>query len=269
MTLLASPVASGQASPSSSGAVAPTESATPPAPPPPAPAAPSSEPASPSTACDPWLRRPWFGGLGYASVAPFFGDISGLEEGLRAPTALGASYGVGRTGLLLGGGGGAVLFGRLWLGGKGYALLTGPFENARGEVSLTGGGGGFELGYVASSRAKMLVIPFMGLGGFAYSLEVTNRTSGPMTIQQAAVIPPSQSRKFTSGFATLDVGIRLQRLLFWGHGGFSAGVEVGLLRSLSTRPWQSESVELTDHPGAALDGAYVRLNFGGGGFVFH
>src|SRR5690349_23902189 len=30
-------------------------------------------------------RRPWFGGLGYVSIAPFFGEISALESGLRAP----------------------------------------------------------------------------------------------------------------------------------------------------------------------------------------
>jgi len=203
------------------------------------------------------------------SLGAYFGDLSGLEEGLRAPTALGASYGVGRTALLLGVGGGAVLFGHLWLGAKGFGLATGPFENLRGKAALTGGGGGLELGYVVAPRPRMLFIPFLGLGGFAYNLEVTNRTSGPMPIQQSLVIPAGESRTFTAGIATLDVGIRVQRLLFLHSAGFTAGFELGLLRSLSTRPWQSESVEFTDHPGAMLDGAYVRVNFGGGGFLFH
>jgi len=123
------------------------------------------------------------------------------------------------------------------------------------------------LGYVAS-RSRMLFIPFMGVGGFAYNLEVTNNTSGPMPIQQLMTIPAGQSRTFTAGFATLDVGIRVQRLLFFCNSGLTAGFEVGLLRSLSTRPWQSEAVEFSDHPGAALDGGYVRVNFGGGGFSY-
>jgi hypothetical protein len=223
---------------------------------------------SPCPECEYYARRPWFGGIGFASIAPYFGDLSGLEDVLRAPTALGASYGVGRTAVLLGGGGGAVLFGKLWLGGKGYGLWTGPFENARGKAALTGGGGGFELGYVVSTRPKMLFIPYLGLGGFAYNLEVTNLTPGPMAIAQQAVIAQGASRTFISGFATLDVGLRLQRLLFARSSGMTAGVEVGLLRSISTRPWQSDPVELTDVPGASLDGAYVRVNFGGGGFLF-
>jgi hypothetical protein len=227
---------------------------------------PASEP--PCSDCDYHMGRPRFGGIGFASIAPYFGDLSGLEDALRAPTALGASYGVGRTAVLLGGGGGAVLFGKLWLGGKGYGLWTGPFENARGKAALTGGGGGFEIGYVSSTRPKMLFIPFLGLGGFAYNLEVTNLTGAPMPIQQSALIAPGASRTFIAGFATLDVGLRLQRLLFVRSSGLTAGVEVGLLRSLSTRPWQSDPVELTNVPGASLDGAYVRVNFGGGGFWF-
>lgn len=285
MTLFSSVAASGQASPPASSATAPADSsphaadsarpqssAAPPSPATP----PTSQPAAaPPTETD-WhhanaahrFRRPWFGGIGYATVGPYFGDLSGMQDALRAPTALGASYDVGRAAIMLGGGGGAVLFGHLWLGGKGYGVLTGPFENLRGKASLTGGGGGFELGYVASPHARMLFIPFMGIGGFAYNLEVTNNTSGPMPIQQLLVIPPGQSRTFIAGFATLDVGIRVQRLLFFCNSGLTAGFDIGLLRSLSTRPWQSEAVEFSDHPGAALDGAYVRVNFGGGGFSF-
>jgi hypothetical protein len=283
--LFATEAASGQPSPtsSSSGSAAPLESAraadsahassAAPQSSSTSPAAIESNAASPAPPdascvdCDYHLKRPWLGGIGFASIAPYFGDLSGLEDALRAPTALGARYGVNRTAVLLGGGGGAVLFGKLWLGGKGYGLWTGPFENARGKAALTGGGGGFEIGYVVA-RPRMLFIPYLGLGGFAYNLEVTNLTSGPMTIQQQAVIGSNSSRTFISGFATLDVGIRVQRLLFWHSSGLTAGIEAGLLRSISTRPWQSDPVELTDVSGASLDGSYIRVNFGGGGFLF-
>jgi len=213
-------------------------------------------------------RRPWFGGLGYASIAPFFGDISALESGLRAPAALGESYGLGEGALLLGGGGGAVLFGHLWLGGNGFGLLTSPFHNARGEAVLSGGGGAFELGYVLSTSSRMLVIPFFGLGGFGYHLDVTNNTTQVMPLLNAFALSPGESKTFTAGFAILEAGLRLQRLLFSRNGGMTAGLEVGILRSLSNGPWLSGRSEFTHEEGAALDGVYARVNIGGGGFIF-
>jgi hypothetical protein len=213
-------------------------------------------------------RRPWFGGLGYVSIAPFFGDLSALESGLRAPEALGESYGHGAGALLLGGGGGAVLFGHLWLGGNGFGLLTSSFHNARGDARLSGGGGAFELGYVLSTNAKMLIIPFFGLGGFAYNLEVTNNTNQPMPLLNAFSIAHGESKTFTAGFTMLEAGIRLQRLLFSRNGGMSAGFEVGVLRSLSDGPWLSGHSEFTHEEGARLDGVYARINIGGAGFVF-
>jgi hypothetical protein len=228
-------------------------------------AEPPSKPAPPDAS---HMRRPWFGGLGYLSIAPFFGELSSPKAGLQAPEVLGASYGVGKASLLLGGGGGAVLFGHLWLGIKGYGLLTAPFHNARGEAMLTGAGGAFELGYVLAAHRKMLIIPFLGVGGFAYRLEVTNGTPQSMTILQAVTLAPDESKDFTASFATLDVGIRVQRLLFVESGGFSAGFEFGLLRSMSTSPWRVAPYQFTHERGAILDGAYLRVNIGGGGFSF-
>jgi hypothetical protein len=238
--------------------VAPSYAASATSPDPALPPAPAEEP-----------RRPWFGGLGYFSIAPFFGTVSALEPGLRAPEALGESYGMGDAALLIGGGGGAVLFEHLWLGGHGFGLLTSPFHNARGEAHLTGGGGAFELGYVLSTHPKMLIIPFFGLGGFAYNLEITNDTTGQMPLLNAFSLSPGESKTFIAGFATLEAGLRVQRMLFARGGGMSAGMEVGVLRSLSNGPWLSGSSEFTHEEGASLDGVYVRVNIGGGGFIFH
>lgn len=226
----------------------------------------SLDPAPPPPADHP--RRPWFGGLGYVSIAPFFGEVSALESGLRAPEALGESYGLGDGAFLLGGGGGAILFGHLWLGGHGYGLLTSPFDNARGKAVLTGGGGAFELGYALSTAPKMLFIPFFGLGGFAYNLDVTNQTTGPMPLLNAFTLSPGESKDFTSGFAMIEAGVRVQRLMFTHGGGMSAGLELGVMRSLNNGPWLSGHSEFTHEEGAALNGVYARVNIGGGGFAF-
>lgn len=236
--------------------VATSETAPADAPPPPPPPPPDARP-----------RRPWFGGLGYATIGPFFGDLSTLGTALRAPDALGESYDVGSAALTLGGGGGAVLFGHLWIGGKGAGLLTAPFKNARGEALLTGGGGGFELGYVLY-RPRMLVIPFFSLGGYAYNLRVENDTGRPMPLQNVLTLAPGQTRDIQAGFATIELGLRVQRLLFARSGGFIGGFEAGLLRSLSAAPWKSDGAEFVNHSGAMIDGVYVRITLGGGGFYF-
>jgi hypothetical protein len=220
-------------------------------PPPPAPAA-----------------RPFLGGLGYGSVAPFFGNLSGLDSALQAPDALGQSYGFGKAALLVGGGGGAILFGHLWVGGKGYGMFTGSSDNARGSATLRGGGGGFEVGYTVIPVEKLLLIPFFGFGGFGTELEVQNRTNRPIRIQPGVAIPANGTQIFSAGFPTLEIGLRVQRLLFFGSGGFTAGFEVGALSSFSSDPWRAGGVELTNQKGAVLQGGYARINVGGGGFWF-
>ena len=247
--------------------------ATPPAPstalPPLPPAVPGESPSveAPPPPPPPPQERPrriWFGGFGYAAIGPFFGDLSSLDGALRAPDALGASYGIGRAGFTLGGGGGAVIGGHLWVGGKGFGLFTAPFTNARGEAILAGGGGGVELGYVLS-RTRMLVIPFFSIGGFGYGLEVTNRSGRAMPLQDVVSLSPGESRQFKAGFLTVELGVKIERLLFSGRGGFMGGVEVGFLRSLSAAPWKSGGYEFADHPGALIEGVYARVTFGGGG----
>ena len=226
------------------------------APPPPPPPPPNERP-----------RRLWFGGLGHISIGPFFGDLSTLDVALRSEDALGASYGIGRAAFMLGGGGGAVLGGHLWLGGKGFGILTAPFVNARGEAMLTGGGGGAELGYVLT-RSRMLIIPFISFGAFGYGLGVTNKSGQAMPLAGVLFLAPGESRHFNAGFLTAELGVKVQRLLFSGSGGFMGGFEVGILRSLSAAPWKSDRYEFVDHPGALIEGVYVRVTIGGGGGVF-
>jgi hypothetical protein len=254
------------------GAPPPTNTPTTPSGPlPPLPAGPPAETTSTEVPPPPpppqdRPRRPWFGGLGYASIGPFFGDLSSLDTALRSPNVLGESYGVPSAALTLGGGGGAVLFGHLWLGGKGAALVTAPFKNDRGEAFLAGGGGGFELGYVLA-RPRMLIIPFFALGGFAYNVRVENHSGRPMPLGPSG-IAAGDAKDVQAGFATIELGFRVQRMLFSRAGGFIGGFEAGLLRSLSTATWEMDGRQFLDHPGAQIQGGYVRLTIGGGGFSF-
>jgi hypothetical protein len=197
---------------------------------------------------------------------------------LGSPTGLGASYGAPNAGLLVGGGGGAVLWGHLWVGGKGFGLVTSGFDNSFGKVSIGGGGGGFELGYVLSPNRHLLVIPFFGAGGINRSMSIANDSDVPLIDATRSLAPdadgrrviaePGQTRDFSAPLGTIEAGIRVQRLLFDGAGGFSAGFELGFLSSLLEPPWETDGYEVTNAEGASLEGVYVRLNIGGAGFLF-
>jgi hypothetical protein len=169
---------------------------------------------------------------------------------------------------LLGGGGGAVLFRHLWLGGKGYGLVTGGFDNAAGTASLSGGGGGLELGFVAVSSRRLMVIPYLGVGGFGTTLEVTNRTADDFVDGTYVLVPAGQRSTFDAGFWTLDAGLRVERLFFWKNSGIAVGGELGFISSFTSPAWEVGNVELGGHDHAGLDGVYLRLTLGGGGFWF-
>lgn len=216
-------------------------------------------------------RRMIFGGLGYASVAPFFGTIDAFESALAQPGALGPSYGPSPAGLMVGGGGGGVFFGHLWLGGKGYAFFAPTPDTPQGKTSFGGGGGGVELGYVVQPGMGSLLIPYFGVQGFGSGVGVTNNTSSPLPIQTGIEIPAGTTRTFSAGFIMLEAAIRFQRLVFFGgNGGLTAGFELGVLGSFGKSPWMDDTskTELHELPSAGLSGMFVRLNIGGGSGTF-
>lgn len=216
-------------------------------------------------------KRAYFGGLGYASVAPLFGTMDGFQAALSRPEALGPAYRVSETGLMLGGGGGGVFFGHIWLGGKGYALIAPTPDTPNGTSSFGGGGGGVELGYVIQPGPGSLLIPYFGLHGFGYNVEVNNLNATPMPIQTGVEIPGNTRRNFSAGFGMLEAALRFQRLVFFGgSGGLTAGFELGVMGSFGSSAWKDEAsgAMMYELPSAGLSGMFVRLNIGGGGFSF-
>jgi hypothetical protein len=213
-------------------------------------------------------QRPWLGGLGFASAALFFGDMSALSSALAKPGAIGPSYDVAPAGVLVGGGGGALLFGHVWLGGKGFGLITSSSSAPNASTQRSSGGGGVELGYVIHPMQRALLIPFFGVGGFGYTVEVTNNSAAPIVIQSDLSIEPGQTKAFEAGFMTVDAGVRFQRLMFGRGGGFAAGFEVGVLASYQPGRWRDGAKELLENESARLSGGYVRFVLGGGGFMY-
>jgi hypothetical protein len=192
------------------------------------------------------------------------GGFSAMQATLSQSSALGGGYDAAPTGFVFGGGGGA-LINRLWIGGKGFGMIVDTPNSSRGSAALSGAGGGGELGYAVVASPHWLVVPFVGVGGFSYSLSVTNTGSSPLPVYSGETIGRGGESKYTAGFVTGELGLRVSRLVFWGSGGLMVGAEIGYLSALQRAAWESSSG--TSAPESAeLRGGYFRLVIGGGAF---
>ena len=209
-----------------------------------------------------------WGGFGFATVVGFVADWSQLEGDLDGPDALGPAFDVTPLGLQVGGGARALLGQWFVLGGKGVAWFAGGDRPDPGEVTLFGGGGGFDLGVAAYNRHHTLVYPYLGLGGYTLSVEVQNHREEPLRFGPV-VLGQGQSRAFDAAFFTADFGIGIQRLMFFGEredlldGGLLAGFEGGF-----TVPIIKGAVTDGALSDLGVTGVYLRLTLGGGGFLF-
>ena len=195
------------------------------------------------------------------------GDFSAMQKTLEPQNLLGVGYGPAPTALAFGGGGGG-LWHRLWLGGKGFGMAVAMASSDRADTSLSGGGGGFELGYAVVATEDWLVVPFFGLGGFGYTLTVKNSSAAPLALYAGESVPVNGQREYSAGFFTGELGIRASRLLFFNTGGFMVGAELGYQTSLQRSAWEETSSKVPAPESAELRAAYFRLVFGGGGFQF-
>lgn len=79
------------------------------------------------------------------------------------------------------GGGGHAIRDRWLLGGEGRALIGRTKDatraNQNDELSLTGGAGFFNLGYLIVKRRELHVYPLLGLGAGGIQMKITERAS--------------------------------------------------------------------------------------------
>jgi hypothetical protein len=142
----------------------------------------------------------------------------------------------------------------------------------RGSADISGGGGGFELGYAVVSDPEWLAFPFVGVGGCGLSLTIDNDTFETIRFANNDDIPAGSSRQYQGGFYYLEAGFGFQRLMMWGQdgegqGGFAMGAELGFMVSSFNSRWgNDDDIALNGVDSVRLDGGFVRLTLGGGGF---
>ena len=212
-------------------------------------------------------RRPNWGGWGHASGGVLIGDWGGYRGALTHPS--GVTLPPARTALQVGGGGAMLLAGRYVIGGKGFGLFTPRATTGWGQVALSGGGGGFDVGVVVVNTRRWLVFPKFGMGGLGHTMTVRNESDEDVAFgTDGATIAANSEDTYGSGYFTAEVGVGFKRLTFPRQegGGLINGGEIGVMMSITDSGWNQNDVIVSGVPPFRMVALYLRLDIGGGGF---
>jgi hypothetical protein len=198
-------------------------------------------------------------------AAGFFGaggariDAAALDDELTAtgyPT-------FGRQVLTIGGGGYGVHGSGILVGGEGYGVLTGDVPHQGRSVSLTGGFGLFNVGYMAPLTGRLRAYPLLGFGGGGTGLRIgAGPTSEPF---RAFLLNPDRQTHLSrvSLLATVGGGIEFRSSR--SSRGVLVGVRAGYMFAPVSSSWRLDGNVVGAAPDASLAGPFVRVLVGGGG----
>ena len=194
-------------------------------------------------------------GGGFFSVGVHHAGIGDLNRQLG-----GAGYPeFGRAMLSIGGGGYGLRAGRLMLGGEGYGLITGENAVDGRSVSLQGGYGFFNVGYLTELSPELAVYPMVGLGGGGVSLSI-----GPRGVPDSfdeVVTDPNRQVRMQRGGLLLSLGAGVEYALGGGDG-MTVGVRAGYVIEPYSISWRMDGSVLGAGPNASTSGPFVRVTLG-------
>lgn len=99
-------------------------------------------------------------------------------------------------------------------------------EEEVGEYSLSGGGGGLDLGWALYNDAGTLIWPYLSVGYYGYGLDFTNNLSDSIPLFEGTPIPPGGEATYTGAAPRIGLGVGLTRFLGGSKGGGSVGAPV-------------------------------------------
>lgn len=207
------------------------------------------------------------GGLGYFCFGGAFEHSDKLERIIRE--SFGMDYKQRSAGISLGGRGFGSPGRGIFLGGGGYAVITGTQTITTAEITTSTGAGFFNVGYGFAPGKSMLIMPFVGFGGGGLTLEVQNLSDKQLVFDKSDFegVPAGRKRRYTYGNFMMELGLTSQ--FFVGengsNGGFAIGFEAGgyILPGSSWRDANDNTVRGVSS--VSVGGGYLRLTVGGGG----
>ncbi|PIQ23350.1 hypothetical protein COW36_08385 [bacterium (Candidatus Blackallbacteria) CG17_big_fil_post_rev_8_21_14_2_50_48_46] len=165
------------------------------------------------------------------------------------------------------GGGAHLILDRIILGGSGYALSGFRTANATGEIlSVNGGYGLFNLGYLVYSDQNFSLYPMLGIGSGNISV------SGSSSLNKLFGLSSTEEiSRMDSNQVVLDIGLGADYMIdFNGDpanaSGLLVGLKLGYLFVASPTQWEANRRILggTNLPNLSNQGLYFNLTLGGG-----
>lgn len=136
-------------------------------------------------------------------------------------------------------------------------------------VSLKGGVGTFDFGYLILNKKNIKIYPMIGIGGSAYGLQIEkNKDVSVKNISD----DPGQEIKITKGGFAADLSLNLNFTPSSSfneknnYGGIMTGIKLGYIYSLPSSDWKFSGGDITGGPNFGLNMFYIKLIIGGFGY---
>ncbi len=203
------------------------------------------------------------GGMGYFMAGWQNINLSGLNKTLGSndlPEFSESQYSFG--------GGGHGIMGSFILGGEGHGLNTESKSTNLYKVSVSGGYGLFDVGYILFRRGGLILYPMLGIGGAGINVSISEKASYDFN---EALKNPKRGIELSNGGFITSFSLGADFLLPLGRdgegtGGLLIGLRGGFILPLyKGGSWVYNEQEITNGPSADIRGVFIRLAIGGGG----
>ena len=204
------------------------------------------------------------GGMGYFMSSLNYIDLDKLNSDLKnySYPELSSCF------WAIGGGGHGIIRNKIIIGGEGYALMGDEVSNNTYEVSISGGYGFFDVGYIVYSAKTFRIYPLIGLGAGGLDLEIVKKESS-LSFDDT-LKSPQRIADLSTGAFLLNLALGADYLLPFaedkaGRGGLVLGIRVGYIFAPYKSDWEMEGLDISDGPELGITGPYLRIIIGGGG----
>ena len=205
------------------------------------------------------------GGMGYFSLGYHMMNTGNLNDLLQVydyPDLPGEMISIG--------GGGHGFVGEWVVGGHGHSFMNRPQSNETYDLSISGGYGFVDVGYVVNTRPGWDLYPLLGVGFGGFMLDISE--DQPAIFNELLEEPETSMQVGKGGFL-LDLSLNATYLFdftenYFTRNGLVLGLQVGYVLDPFENQWKINGNDVTNGPDMDMGGPYLRLKIGGGGFNY-
>lgn len=169
------------------------------------------------------------------------------------------------------GGGGHAVINNLVIGGEGHGLTGKEEDIGNGyKASINAGYGFFDIGYIFFDIENLHIYPLLGIGGGGIDVKISEISSPSFN---DILNNPRRSAQLTTGGLLISLSLCTEYLLSLGEGysNTKGGILLGLRLGYTWSPnynWTLDGSNIPGSPNVGINGYFIRLSIGFGGFSY-